>query len=131
MTTPAPAGSISGAVLDSQTGSPVANLRIRISQSISATTDAEGRYTLRNVPPGRHSLYAGVPVGSAPTFGLRVTTLRAGQDLSSIDLRVQLKGSISGKVVDENKEPVQSSKLFSLEGSMLSALCGTMAGPWP
>ncbi len=39
-------------------------------------------------------------------YGHRVVTLAERQELGSIDIRVEYKGTISGKVVDENKEPV-------------------------
>lgn len=39
-----------GTIKDAYTGAPVANARISASDTISATTDAQGAYTLQNVP---------------------------------------------------------------------------------
>ena len=43
---------------------------------------------------------------SDPAYGRRTVTLRAGQDLDSVNFRLRPKQSVSGKVVDHNDEPL-------------------------
>ena len=101
-------GSISGVVTDAATGAPVVGLRVFIlarGQPPSTTTDAQGRYTLTDVRPGRRRLMTDSSEGGSPLAdGRRIVSLRAGQDLSSIDFRLQPKQSVSGRVIDDNGE---------------------------
>lgn len=48
---------VHGTVLDAD-GAPVAGARVRVASSF-ATTDAQGRFTLRALPPGGYDLVAG------------------------------------------------------------------------
>jgi protocatechuate 3,4-dioxygenase beta subunit len=72
--------------------------------ALTTNTDAQGRYTLRNVPPGRQVVAAGMPV--IGFGGVRMVTLSAGQELTSIDFALEANGTISGKVLDRNNEPI-------------------------
>ena len=107
---PPETGSISGVVTDAATGAPVVGLRVFIlarGQPPSTTTDAQGRYTLSDVRPGRRRVMTDSSEGGPPLAdGRRLVNLRAGQDLSSIDFRLQPKQSVSGRVVDDNDEPL-------------------------
>src|SRR5260370_8111305 len=62
----------------------------------------------RNLPPEQIRVTAMAPSG-ARGFGARVTklvSLSAGQELTGIDLLMRGHAQISGKILDENKEPV-------------------------
>ena len=123
--TPAPnpteraTGSISGTVRDAATGTPLPDVQVYANRgsrdSVMAVSDAQGRYTLRNVKPGRQPVSAegaaraGVVPSRAPR---RFITLVAGQDLTAIDFQLTNYGALSGKIIDENKEPLPDISVF-------------------
>lgn len=52
-------GVVTGVVTDAGTGDALRGAQVRVDESeLSAGTDAEGRYTLEDVPPGTHTLVA-------------------------------------------------------------------------
>ncbi|MEO8597850.1 MAG: carboxypeptidase regulatory-like domain-containing protein [Candidatus Solibacter sp.] len=116
--TPKP-GTVSGIVTVAGTGTPMKNVQVIVGrggpQERTATTDAQGRYTLREVAPGMQRILAMAPDASGrPGFGPSATrqiVLAPGQD-STVDLQVILPGRITGKVVDQNKEPVPGITVF-------------------
>lgn len=106
--------SISGMVKDAATGRPLADYVVSTdirstganskSKQVVSTTDQSGRYRLSDLPPGEYRLDA----TEAQHFGTQLikrVTL-AGRDLEGLDFPIVLTGTIRGKVVDENKEPV-------------------------
>jgi hypothetical protein len=102
-------GSISGVVRDVGTGTPMTDLEVSAnrgsSKAVDATTDSQGHYEFRGLEAGSYR----ISVYSKQSFGLsavRRVTLNAGQELTSIDLNLRTFGQISGKVLDENQEPV-------------------------
>src|SRR6186997_340789 len=82
--TPTTLGSVSGRVLDSDTNRPISGIRVISSQnrdnSVSVTTDREGRYVLPNLLPGKHSInvYDGSLAGISMT-ATQVATVIAGR----------------------------------------------------
>jgi hypothetical protein len=83
---------------------------------VRTVTDAQGRYTLRNVLPGQVRLSVAAPdsqgrTGWGPNASRQIP-LGPGQDLANIDFRLTLYGRITGKVVDQNKEPVADISVF-------------------
>jgi hypothetical protein len=108
---PKPTGSVSGVVKNAANGEPLANITVRLGNYVrgnthSTKTDAQGRYTVREVGPGRGYVDVGSYSGDEPVWGTRAIALAEGQELRSIDFSLPLKGSISGVVTDENREPV-------------------------
>ena len=53
-------GTVAGTVTDRATGQPIRTARVQVvgSQTLSASTDDRGRFSLRNVPSGPQSLRA-------------------------------------------------------------------------
>jgi protocatechuate 3,4-dioxygenase beta subunit len=112
--------SVSGMVKDKITGKPMENYTVETSvnvtwvgdtvlqnsrsKDVSVTTDSSGSYKLADLPPGSYRISA----RNAGHFGGEVTRHVAvnGSDVEHIDFLVTAAGTISGKVVDENKEPV-------------------------
>ncbi len=128
-TSPATA-SVSGLVRDAGTGAPMPDIVVSY-RSQEATTDAEGRYTLRNLPAGPVRITAIGPA-KARGFGPRASklvTVSAGQELGGIDLLIRGFAEISGRIVDQNKEPMAdvSVRLIAREYS-LGALRYVYAG---
>jgi hypothetical protein len=111
---PRPA-SISGVVREAASGKPLPDARVVVgNRDISDAADAQGRYTLRDVPPGQYTIYAFDPTGAMAQARV---TVAPGQDLASIDLRISRLGAIAGRVVDENKEPVPGVGVFLIDRS--------------
>ncbi len=101
-------GSISGRVTDILTGAPLEGATVEdYSSSIEATTDADGRYRLVNVPEGKrylrfdHPRYASEYYVDAPRLFLATPVeVKAGKETTGIDAALGPGGRISGRVTD-------------------------------
>lgn len=103
---------ISGTVLDAITGRPLPKYTVSTnisapgnSQQILVTTDDSGLYRLADLPPATYTVVA----RNAADFGMETVVRRAalaGTDIDKIDFHIRRPGTISGRVLDENKEPV-------------------------
>jgi len=102
-------GSISGMVVDSLTGAPMAKCAFRV-QRFRTTTDAQGRYSIKELAPGRFPVY--VSENDFQHQTVKTVTLLAGQDLT-VDFRITPVAHISGRVLDENKEPVPGVQVWT------------------
>jgi hypothetical protein len=112
--------SITGVVKDSVAGKPLADYTVSTyinatyvgdvffsspeAKQVSATTDAQGRYKLSDLPPGDYRITAQPP----RSFAGRLTRHLSinGRDLENIDFPVAVAGRVTGRIVDENREPV-------------------------
>ena len=99
-----PTASISGVVRDKVTKQPLANYVVDTSGNRRVTTDSSGKYRLSGLPPGTYR----IDVQASERFLSQATRMivLAGQDLDNINIDVPIDGSISGRVLDENGEPV-------------------------
>lgn len=79
-------GSISGTIIDAATRRPLNNVRVIVvgEQNLSSGTDERGRYGIRGVPAGPHTLRA-TRIGMAPTT--QGATVRAG-DTTKVDFQL-------------------------------------------
>ena len=121
-----PNASVSGVVRDAVTGQPLANYNVSTftnstwvadtifqtsqTRQVNSVTDANGRYKLSDLAAGPYRIEARSAEGFGANRTRRVTL--AGQDLDGIDFSVMLQGSISGKVIDEYKEPVPNMTVY-------------------
>ena len=79
---PAPSGTIRGTVLDRAGGTPIADVSVRIQDAAQAvTTDAAGRFELRDVSPG--PAQSSSPL-SASSWSGAPSRSRAGKPWSSL-----------------------------------------------
>lgn len=105
--------SVSGTVTDES--GPAGALFVSISgpQAIrSVRTDAEGRYSFEGREPGLYSIRVQKRNGaSEPTP--RSVRLSAGLRLTRIDFRIPQGGVITGRVLDERKQPVEGLLIFA------------------
>ena len=115
-----PKGSIAGTVRESVAGAPLKDVEIFVNrnslQAGHAVTDQNGHYVVHDVVPGQVRISANAPDSSGRTgFGpnaSRQISLAPGQDLTGIDFRLVIAGQITGKVLDQNKEPVVGLSVF-------------------
>lgn len=73
--------------------------------SPEAFTDAEGRYEFTGVPAGTYSIGAGADEVGAFALGTKVK-LAAGEE-RTVDLELDMAGTIAGTVVDQQGKPVK------------------------
>ena len=105
-----PPSVLTGRAVDAKTLRPVPRARIELSAATRhrATRSApDGTYALRTVPPGAWQLRADEPQ-YVPWTHARVS-LRSGET-KKLDIPLVLGASISGKVTDENGQPVADAK---------------------
>ncbi len=114
-----PEAVIRGVVRDAVTGIPLVGAEFRDVWSMTprATTDAQGRYTLRGLAAGLQRISVYVPSTQVETIPIyrgatRIVNLRAGQELNSVDFALVRLPEISGRVLDHNKEPAPGIQVF-------------------
>ncbi|HTX35003.1 MAG TPA: carboxypeptidase regulatory-like domain-containing protein [Bryobacteraceae bacterium] len=115
---PAP-GSIAGRVTDAGTGSPMPEVDVYANRGardeLHAVTDAQGRYAIRGLEAGQYRVSAMAPSPVGHGFGAsasRQVSLAAGQELAAIDFHLVAFASVTGRVVDQNNEPVPGLTVF-------------------
>src|SRR3954466_2776319 len=114
-------GVIRGRVVRADTGEPLRRVQIRVDEWSTADhsgpaatmTDAQGRYELTQLPPGRYQLkatrgdYVEVAYGQRRPFERgRPVELREGAVLENIDFALPRGAVVSGRVADEAGEAV-------------------------
>jgi len=114
-----PSGSITGRVTVG--GRPVARVTVMLmpadrsplqqSPPARATTDEEGRFTLKSVPAGSYTVLPYTPalvVGSDTSFAQpgKTVTLGDGEEVDGIDFSLAKGGVITGRVTDAEGRPL-------------------------
>jgi protocatechuate 3,4-dioxygenase beta subunit len=137
-TTDLPEASVSGVVKDLATGRPLANYSVSTevnatwvndaiymsnrTKQVKSVTDDSGRYKLSGLPAGPYRIEA----RSAQAFGSaktrRITV--AGQDMDSIDFNLAVDGIVTGKVLDEFKEPLPGMQVYLISAEYYSGALG-------
>src|SRR4029450_3660917 len=113
--------SLEGIVTKAGTNEPVARASIvvtmiqgQISDVQTATTDNSGRFTVRNLAPGNHRVFALRDGFVRSEFGQRGTrpgtpvALSAGETRRNINIPLTPTGIISGRVLDTDGKPLRS-----------------------
>lgn len=121
-TLPERLGSIEGVVVDSVSGAPIRRATVvaetwgRERLRLTALTDDTGQFAFEQLPSGRVQLTASDPVTDLPEWmgTERVYELSPGSQIQGIRLTLVARGAISGKVVNENKEPVPGCRIQAL-----------------
>jgi hypothetical protein len=101
---PPPPGSVSGRVIDADTNAPIPDIQVRASGPATdiVRTDEKGYYKLTGLKPG--PLWIAVrAAGAGSTMPVNVMS---DAELRGVDFRVRQDGEISGRVYDENKDPI-------------------------
>lgn len=118
---------LAGTVVDSLTGKPVKDVSLLLAggkNALAPTTaksDEAGVFNFKNVEPGSYVLMADHPRYARQTYGSRnglmggtMLTLTAGQSLAKLEFKLQSNAIASGRVLDEDGDP--------LSGFMVAAL---------
>jgi protocatechuate 3,4-dioxygenase beta subunit len=132
-------GTISGTITDASTELPIQKSVITLSEderdysekdrSRTAISDANGHYEFRDVRPGTYVLSADKPGFLYSRYGSRKSSSRdlptpltivEDQTLSGIDIGLVRSAAISGKVVNEDGDPISNAHLSVLQYSNLT-----------
>ncbi|HEX5498709.1 MAG TPA: carboxypeptidase-like regulatory domain-containing protein, partial [Thermomicrobiales bacterium] len=134
-----PGGSISGVIRDS-IGNPIAGANVQAQGAVvccpygSATTAADGTYTITGLSAGSYHVNA-----SAPTFASRyydgtydasaaaAVIVTAGGTTPAIDISLEPAGSISGTVRDSQGNPLAGASLFASADTCCAGAFATSA----
>ena len=126
---PRPLGSIAGTVVDSKSGAPVKGASVTLrsvgggayypgltrpprgyDNPYSAETDERGRYSIPDVEPGIYRIATETAGYAAPRPAPYDTEdlviVGDGQQLANVVLKISPQAVITGKIVDENGEPL-------------------------
>jgi Carboxypeptidase regulatory-like domain len=111
---------ISGMVVELGGSKPLKGARIELqgtddhARSTSSVADASGHFAVKKVQPGRYRLTVSKAGYVTQEYGQRkpgdpgaALTLRAGQDLKDLLFRLIPSAVISGRVLDEEGQPLQ------------------------
>jgi hypothetical protein len=105
--------SIEGQVVNAQTGDPLKKARVRLYSSdgrqnnnYSVVTDGGGHFVIQEIEPGNYMLF-GERNGFAQAQYSAPLPLGAGQRVHDLNFRLVPFGVITGRVLDEDGEPVE------------------------
>jgi hypothetical protein len=131
---------VDGRVTNAVTGEPLRKAEVQLhggaGGDYGAVTDASGHYAIEQIAPGSYNLTAQHQNFAVQSYGSKrpgmpgaKLTLSAGQQMSSIDIKMTPFGVISGKVVDEDGDPVTGAPITVLKwGFMRGGRQLTQAG---
>src|SRR5262245_40744843 len=110
-------GSIEG-IITKPGGEPLAGARVALVAvdafipQLSATSDEDGRFTLKDVPPGDYNVFAESKRYGSAAYGQRKSggpgstlTINPGQRLTEIKISMTAYGVIAGRITRNNGEP--------------------------
>ncbi len=125
---------VGGRLTDANTGEPVRKATLSLMQmpsggavmtgpppATTVTTDSEGKFSFMKVEPGTYMLtaektgYVRQQYGSrGGQFGGSSIVVKAGDKFASLDFRLPRQAVITGKVLDEDGEPVPNAMVSTM-----------------
>ena len=119
------AATISGRVTDGERGAQGVTVTLvfnepaqRFRVAARSKTDADGRFTMANVAPGRYQLLPVAPAYVVEGLGTnyppgRPLTIVAGEEVRDVDFRITPGGVITGRVFDADGNPVVGEQIVA------------------
>jgi hypothetical protein len=114
--------SVAGAVTNSVTGEPITRAHVRVQrmenfnqQSYGAMTDAKGKFSIAQLPPGMY--FAVVDKAGFYFPGANQLRLGPGGRQEDVNFTLVPTGAIVGRVVDSNEEPAEGIIITVLMGA--------------
>src|SRR5438094_338128 len=116
--TPKPGtGSISGRVVEAETGDPVRKARVTVETDVGhvppVLSGADGRFVITGLVPGKYALTAAKPGFAKTMFGQQEgvalparLSVGVAAHVEGIEVRLLRAAAISGRVIDAGGEPV-------------------------
>ncbi len=115
-----PSGSISGRVVDAETGEGIggAHISARPGRRLGAFSDAQGHYRIEGLAVGTYSVTRGATAGYRPAGkgSARSVVVEPGQDASVADFTADKGLRLAGRVFDEDGKPVHSTYVYARHG---------------
>jgi hypothetical protein len=108
-----PPGSIAGVVRNAVTRAPLEGVRVQAGGADSVTTNSLGQFAISEVEPGRQWVSASDDRRAA-SGGVYVL-VSSKREASGVEIFLKLGGAISGKLLDENGNPVSGASILLLE----------------
>ena len=119
---------VAGRVVTAAEGTPLKSVQVMLTaenpgrerRTYGATSDASGVFVLKNVPPGRYRLFAertgyvSQQYHSADTQSGAVLGLQPRQQVSDILFRLVLAAVVTGRVTDDDEEPMAGIRVMAL-----------------
>ncbi|MGO9231604.1 MAG: carboxypeptidase regulatory-like domain-containing protein [Bryobacteraceae bacterium] len=131
-----PLGSVAGTVVDSKSGAAVKNSTVSLvnrggsfgggflrsypaaGSPSTAETDERGRFSISNVEPGFYRITAQARGHVSPAPGFTnaedLTVVGDGQQLTDVVVKIEPQAVITGKIVDEDGEPLAHARVSAL-----------------
>ncbi|HUQ89573.1 MAG TPA: carboxypeptidase regulatory-like domain-containing protein [Vicinamibacterales bacterium] len=131
-TPPKGTGVLKGQVIASGTGAPVRRAQVRAASMESrgggvTSTDAEGRYEIKELPAGRYTITAAKGGFVSGQFGQRrpgdpgtPIDLSDGQTADKVNFVLSRGSVISGRIVDDGGEPVAGTMVAAMRYQFVS-----------
>ena len=127
-------GSVAGIMTNGVTGEPLGKAAVTlrivdtggrstggVPRSYAATTDTSGQFSIPSVPPGKFRLsakrtgFVEMDFGATdPQYNGAIITLNPKQNLTGILFRLTPHGVITGKILDQDSEPMQSAQVQAM-----------------
>ncbi len=113
-------GSISGTVVSATTGEPLRKSSVSLTRSPNvpnlpaAVTDVQGRFSLTGLPAGQYTVSVdrfGYLSPSRAEIDKEIITVYDGQQVTGITIKLTPNGSISGRVLDDDGDPLAGAEV--------------------
>ena len=107
---PPKTGSIAGIAIDEKSGDGIAKALIILRRDqeggVGEVTDANGKFTLRDVDPGMYTLSVERDGYVVARGQPQTVSVQAGQTTSDVKLKLVRTGAVSGRILDADGDPV-------------------------
>ena len=114
--------SVSGRVVDSVTGSPVANIRYRLAENtrntksaatlVTGRTNEKGEFLSSQIPPGSYLIFA-LPDSQSDVYSDSVPLAISDSDLKNLEIKVHRGSTLNGTLFIEGIDSANSLETFT------------------